>query len=94
MTIADVALVACLVMLATAIIDWRRGVTGLGKLRLTKKDDPNRYWMAVVLYFNMAFVMFWLFGQAQVQDQHDEEVMEVASEETLMMLDSKQATRE
>ena len=93
MSMADVALVACLAMLATAIIDWRRGVTGLGRLRLTKKDDPNRYWMALVLYFNMAFLMFWLFGQAQVQTQQDEEVLEVASEEPQMMLDIEQATR-
>tara|TARA_B100001057_G_scaffold26628_1_gene24430 strand:+ start:167 stop:451 length:285 start_codon:yes stop_codon:yes gene_type:complete len=94
MSMADVALVACLAMLATAIIDWRRGVTGLGRLRLTKKDDPNRYWMALVLYFNMAFLMFWLFGQAQVQTQQDEEVLEVASEEPQMMLDIEQATRQ
>ncbi|WP_120077791.1 hypothetical protein [Aurantiacibacter odishensis] len=94
MTIADVALVACLAMLATAIIDWHRGVTGLGKLRLTKKDDPNRYWMALVLYFNMAFLMFWLFGQAQTKPDQGEEVLEVASEEPLMMLDIEQATRE
>ncbi|GAA5048723.1 hypothetical protein GCM10023208_06160 [Erythrobacter westpacificensis] len=94
MSMADVALVACLAMLATAIIDWRRGVTGLGRLRLTKKDDPNRYWMALVLYFNLAFLMFWLFGQAQVQTQQDEEVLEVASEEPQMMLDIEQATRQ
>ena len=94
MSMADVALVACLAMLATAIIDWRRGVTGLGRLRLTKKDDPNRYWMALVLYFNMAFLMVWLFGQAQVQTQQDEEVLEVASEEPQMMLDIEQATRQ
>lgn len=94
MSMADVALVACLAMLATAIIDWRRGVTGLGRLRLTKKDDPNRYWMALVLYFNMAFLMFWLFGQAQGQPEQGEEVLEVASEEPQMMFDIEQATRE
>ena len=73
MSIADVALVACLAMLATAIIDWRRGVTGLGKLRLTKKDDPDRFWMALVLYFNMAFLMFWLFGQAQQEGLEEQQ---------------------
>ncbi|RIV85714.1 hypothetical protein [Aurantiacibacter zhengii] len=92
MSIADIALVACLAMLATAIIDWRRGVTGLGKLRLTKKDDPDRYWMALVLYFNMAFLMFWLFGQAQAERAEEEPA--AVTEGPLMMIDIEQATRE
>ena len=51
-------------MLATAIIDWRRGVSGVGRLRLTKEKSPDRFWMAVVLYMNMAFLTFWLSGKA------------------------------
>ncbi|MFB0614160.1 hypothetical protein [Aurantiacibacter poecillastricola] len=74
MTIADIALAASIIMLAVAVFDWRRGVTGLGKLRLTKEEDPQRYWMALALYFNMAFVMFWLAGNAidsEIEDSTD-----------------------
>lgn len=64
MTIADIALIATLVMLAVAAIDAVRGKTALGKFRLSKKDeDPTRFWFAIVLYINMAFGMFWLAGQ-------------------------------
>ena len=65
MTIADLALIATLVMLVVAAIDAVRGKTALGKFRLSKKDeDPTRFWFAIVLYVNMAFGMFWLAGQA------------------------------
>ncbi|MEL7690714.1 hypothetical protein [Citromicrobium bathyomarinum] len=64
MTIADIALIATVVMLAVAAIDAVRGKTALGKFRLSKKDeDPTRFWFAIVLYINMAFGMFWLAGQ-------------------------------
>jgi hypothetical protein len=66
MTIADIALIATVVMLAVAAIDAVRGKTALGKFRLSKKDeDPSRFWFAIVLYINMAFGMFWLAGQAR-----------------------------
>lgn len=51
-------------MLLVVANDWRRGKTGLGRLRITKKDDPEKYWMAICLYLNMAFVLFWLAGSA------------------------------
>ena len=38
--------------------------TGLGKLHLNKEGEAQRYWMAICLYLNMAFGMFWLSGQA------------------------------
>ena len=64
MTIADIALIATLVMLVIAAIDAVRGKTALGKFRLSKKDeDPTRFWFAIVLYINMAFGMFWLAGR-------------------------------
>ena len=66
MTIADIALIATLVMLAVATIDGVRGKTGLGKFRLSKTDeDPTRFWFAIVLYINMAIGMFWLAGQVR-----------------------------
>jgi len=65
-TFADIAMIATVVMLAVAAIDAVRGKTALGKFRLSKKDeDPTRFWFAIVLYINMAFVMFWLAGQAR-----------------------------
>ncbi len=73
MSLADVALIASLVILGTAIVDWRRGVTGLGKRRLTKDGSPEQFWMALVLYFNMAFVLFWLGGQAAKANLQQEE---------------------
>ncbi|MEP0191819.1 MAG: hypothetical protein ABJP70_06230 [Erythrobacter sp.] len=63
MTFSDIALIASLVILIVAIIDFRRGKTGLLHFRLTKEKSPQRYWATVVLYFNMAFGMFWLSGQ-------------------------------
>ncbi len=64
MTIADIALIATLVMLVVATVDAVRGKTALGKFRLSKKDeDPSRFWFAIVLYMNMGFGMFWLAGQ-------------------------------
>ncbi|MBO82647.1 hypothetical protein AAG607_05050 [Citromicrobium bathyomarinum] len=69
MTIADIALIATVVILCIAAIDAVRGKTALGKFRLSKKDeDPTRFWFAIVLYINMAFGMFWLAGQVQ-QDE-------------------------
>ena len=64
MTIADLALLATLVMLVIVGIDAVRGTTALGKFRLSKQDDdPSRFWFAIVLYINMAFGLFWLAGQ-------------------------------
>ena len=81
MTIADLALIAMLVMLAVATIDGVRGTTALGKFRLSKHDDdPTRFWFAIVLYVNMAIGMFWLAGQARPADTQgtpDETVPEV-----------------
>ena len=51
-------------MLVVVVVDWRRGRTGLGKLHLNKEGEAQRYWMAICLYLNMAFGMFWLSGQA------------------------------
>lgn len=77
MTIADVALIATLVMLVVAAIDVVRGKTAMGRFRMSKKDeDPSRFWFAIVLYINMAFGMFWLAGQARdtvPQDTSSEE---------------------
>ncbi len=65
MNIADIALIATLVMLIVAAIDAVRGKTAIGKFRLSKTDeDPTRFWFAIILYVNMAFGMFWLAGQA------------------------------
>lgn len=61
---SDIALIASIAMLITAIVDWRRGVTGLGRLRLTRENSPDRFWMALVLYMNMGFLMFWLSAKA------------------------------
>ena len=72
MTIADIALIATVVILCVAAIDAVRGKTALGKFRLSKKDeDPTRFWFAIVLYINMAFGMFWLAGQVR-QDEPPE----------------------
>ncbi|MBV7258003.1 hypothetical protein [Erythrobacter crassostreae] len=64
MLLEDVALIAFLAIIIVTVIDWRRGKTAIGKLQLTKKGDPEKYWMALVIYFNMAFGLFWLAGQA------------------------------
>lgn len=64
MTVVDAGFVGSGVMLATAIMDTVRGRSGLGKYRLTKERSPDRFWMAVVLYFNMAFLLFWMSGRA------------------------------
>lgn len=64
MTIADIGLIASFVMIAWVVVDWRRGKTALGRHRLTKEGTPDRFWMALVLYLNMAFVLFWLQGKA------------------------------
>ena len=66
MTIADIGLIASFVMIAWVVVDWRRGKTALGRHKLTKEDNPDKYWMALVLYLNMAFVLFWLQGMAFV----------------------------
>lgn len=69
MTLADIALIATFVMLVVAAIDAVRGKTALGKIPLSKKDeDPSRFWFAIVLYVNMAFVLFWLAGQVRDPD--------------------------
>ena len=64
MTISDAGFIASGVILATAIIDAVRGRSGLGRHRLTKHGTPDRFWMAVVLYFNLAFLLFWVSGKA------------------------------
>lgn len=64
MTIADAGFVASGVILSVAILDAARGRSGLGRYRLSKKRSPDRFWSAVVLYFNMAFVLFWVSGRA------------------------------
>ncbi len=64
MNIADIGLIASFVMIAWVVVDWRRGKTALGRHRLTKQDTPDKFWMALVLYLNMAFVLFWLQGKA------------------------------
>ncbi|MDJ0979754.1 MAG: hypothetical protein QNI87_14615 [Erythrobacter sp.] len=63
MTIADIALIGSFLVLVTAIVDWRRGKTGLLHFNLTKEKSPERYWAAVVLYFNMGFALLWLAGR-------------------------------
>ena len=47
-------------ILLVFVRDWKRGRTGFGKLVLTREHNPERYWLALVAYLNMAFVMFWL----------------------------------
>ncbi|RPF72225.1 hypothetical protein [Aurantiacibacter spongiae] len=69
MSWAAVALVACFVMLAIAVIDGVRGVSALGPHRLTKKGTPDKFWLAIVLYVNMAFAMLWLAGQVTSPDE-------------------------
>ncbi|MDE1467707.1 hypothetical protein [Aurantiacibacter sp. D1-12] len=75
MTVTDAGFVGSGVMLATAIMDAVRGRSGLGKYRLTKERSPDRFWMAVVLYFNMAFLLFWASGRA-LEAAVDEEPQE------------------
>ncbi|MGJ8598320.1 hypothetical protein [Sulfitobacter sp.] len=62
MTYADVAFIACFVIIAWMVVDYRRGKTAIGKLRLTKEGTPQKYWYAIVLYVNMALWLFWLSG--------------------------------
>ncbi len=64
MTISDIALLASIMVLIVVVVDWRRGVTGLGKMTLTKEGSPAQYWLAICLYLNFAFGMFWLAGKA------------------------------
>ena len=81
MTIADIALIATVVILCVAAIDAVRGKTALGKFRLSKKDeDPTRFWFAIVLYINMAFGMFWLAGQVEPSTSAGEQAPTVANE--------------
>ncbi|WP_337661064.1 hypothetical protein [Erythrobacter sp. Alg231-14] len=68
MTIANIALIAAFVMVAWVVVDWRRGKTALGRHRLTKEDTPDKYWMAIVLYLNMAFALLWLQGRVPVEE--------------------------
>tara|TARA_E500000305_G_C3974021_1_gene213422 strand:- start:664 stop:927 length:264 start_codon:yes stop_codon:yes gene_type:complete len=72
MSWSDVALIAAAVFVGTALLDWRRGVTGFGPFRLTKLRSPERYWVIVVLYFNLAMGMVWLSSKA-----HDAEIAEM-----------------
>lgn len=63
MSYSEIALLACLLILVVVAFDWWRGRTGLAKLHLTKDQEPERFWMAIALYLNMAFGLFWLSGQ-------------------------------
>lgn len=76
MTIADVALIGAVVMIAVAVIDSRRGKSGLGKVRLDKEEDPTRFWFAIVLYVNMALGLFWLAGQVPEPEPETQSVEE------------------
>lgn len=62
MNLSDAAFIASIVVIMVAIVDWRRGKTGLGRMRLTKKEAPDKFWYAIVLYINMAIGLFWLSG--------------------------------
>ena len=79
MTFEQIALAACFVMMIVVVVDWRRGRTGLGRLRLDKKTESDRYWMAMCLYLNMAFGMYWLSGLV-------EEPAAIASEGEVIIL--------
>lgn len=57
-----VGLIASIVILAMVILDWRRGKTGFGRLSLTKDKSPERFWLVIALYINMALALFWLSG--------------------------------
>ncbi|ALE15745.1 hypothetical protein AMC99_00433 [Altererythrobacter epoxidivorans] len=100
MTYSDLALIAAFVVLVVAIVDWRRGRTGLGKFGLTKEKSPDKFWAAEALYFNMAFALFWLSGQAyqsQVAEQIKLAGGAVAPDECppggCVMIDVEQATK-
>lgn len=79
MTFEQLALAACFVMVVVVVVDWRRGRTGLGRLRLDKKTDSDRYWMAMCLYLNMAFGLYWLSSKV-------EEPATIASEGEVIIL--------
>ncbi|MCK0127481.1 hypothetical protein [Erythrobacter sp. F6033] len=63
MSIEDIALLGFFGIIVVTVIDWLRGKTAIGRLQLTIESDPEKYWMALVVYFNMAFALFWLAGQ-------------------------------
>ena len=63
-TISEVSLFAAVIVLGVAIIDWRRGRTGLLHMRLDAETTPDRFWAAIVLYINMALGLFWMAGQS------------------------------
>ncbi len=62
MNLSDVALIASVAVLIVAIVDWRRGKTGLLNLQLTKEKTPDKFWYAIVLYINIAIGLLWLSG--------------------------------
>ena len=55
-----VGLLTIAIIFLVVVRDWRRGKTRFGKLELTREDNPERYWLALVAYLNIAFLMFWL----------------------------------
>ncbi|RJY09969.1 hypothetical protein [Aurantiacibacter aquimixticola] len=68
MTIADAGILASVVIIAVVVVDWRRGVTGIGKARLTKERSPDKFWYALVLYINMAIFLFYASGQLMADE--------------------------
>ena len=90
MTISDAGFVASGLILSTAIVDGVRGRTGLGRLRLSKRLSPERFWMAVALYFNMALLLFWVSGQALAPPVPEPVPV---SEQPTMTIDIEKATR-
>ena len=67
MTMSWIATFGAALIFATVLLDARSGHTGFGSHRLSKRRDPERYWVVLVLYVNMAFGLVWLSGKAEQQ---------------------------